>query len=191
MLIYEIILGNHIRTLYRHYTDHLTKCCGFIQNSICNKINLSQERCCKRGAERGKNNCHEELKKQRHFAGQRMKKKKMEFLPLESRNIRSNRGKVKIQWIIPIYLWICFYKMENHWFCHFRQNPKLCGAIVEVLGINIRTHIRKWAFFPRIFKSRTCIYTVSLKSSLGSENFPRFEEQGASRHNSNSLNYRI
>lgn len=81
MLIYEIILGNHIRILYRHYTYHQSKWCGFLRNSICNKMNLSQERCCKRGTERVENNCHEERKKQIHLAEQRVKKKNWNFDP--------------------------------------------------------------------------------------------------------------
>lgn len=74
MMIYEVILGNHIRILYRCYTYiydiqyytiyrcYQSKWCGFIQSNIFNKMNLSQERCCKTVTERGKNNCHEERK---------------------------------------------------------------------------------------------------------------------------------
>lgn len=102
MLIYEIILGNHIRTLYRHYTDHLSKWCGFIQKSICNKMNLSQERCCERGPERGKTIAMKKEKTET-LGWTEGEEKTLESLPLESRDIRKNIEKVKIQWIIPIW----------------------------------------------------------------------------------------
>lgn len=94
MLIYEIILGNHIRTLYRRYTDHLSKWHGFIQNNICNKINLSQERHCK-GEQKGEKIIAMKKGKTETLGGTEGEEKELEFLSLETRDIRSNTEEVK------------------------------------------------------------------------------------------------